>query len=348
MPTDIEWTATRNADGTVTKGETWNPVRGCAIVSPGCKNCYAMRQAHRFSGKGKPYEGLTQKGARGGVWTGEAREVPEALRIPLGWKTPRKVFVNSMSDLFHEDVSVEFLDNVFAVMAMCPQHTFQILTKRPERMLEYLRQIQDDERDKHRWEGAAAEITNSPCASGIIADSDWPLRNVWLGVSVEDQKRADERIPHLLETPAAVRWLSIEPLLGPVILPMAKIMVGFPRHIDTEGNAHGAPLMLHWVVVGGESGPGARPMHPAWARDLRDQCRAAGVPYFFKQWGAWAPARDDYAPFIGKIALDNDTPNPSATSPPVHSWGEHVFSVRTGKKAAGRELDGREWNEYPR
>jgi protein gp37 len=245
----IEWTEA-----------SWNPVRGCSIVSPGCTNCYAMKQAHRFSGAGKAYAGLTKMSKGGPVWTGAARTVPELLDAPLHWKKPRRIFVNSMSDLFHEDVPTDFIAQVFAVMAEAKRHTFQILTKRAERMQQLLAHDLN-------YEGP-----------------EWPLPNVWIGVSVEDQVRADERIPLLLQTPAAVRWISAEPLLGPVLL---------RRHIDVtrDGTVEGQIFVDHltgldWVVVGGESGPGARPFDIAWARSLRDQCRAAGVPVFIKQIGA--------------------------------------------------------------
>ena len=156
---------------------TWNPVRGCSIVSPGCTNCYAMKQAHRFNGLGQPYEGLTRLTSKGPVWTGTIRLVPEALDQPLRWRRPRRIFVNSMSDLFHEDVPEDFLIATFGAMFMANQHIYQILTKRPERMCRFLT-------DAGQW------VSN-------------PRRNIWLGVSCEDQATADERIPLLLQTPAA-------------------------------------------------------------------------------------------------------------------------------------------------
>jgi protein gp37 len=207
---NIEWT-----------DATWNPVRGCALVSAGCTNCYAMRVAHRFSGDSQPYAGLTKLTSHGPVWTGDVTLWPDVLDVPLRWRRPRRIFVNSMSDLFHEDVPEEFIDKVFAVMALSPQHTFQILTKRPVRMRDYLLTVQNDDKDFNRWSNAGVEITDSPCA--VIDDADWPLPNVWLGVSVEDQATADERIPLLLQTPAAVRFLSCEPLLGPVDLKTIRI-----------------------------------------------------------------------------------------------------------------------------
>ena len=243
----IEWT-----------DATWNPVRGCSIVSKGCTNCYAMRQAHRSSGVGGAYEGLTKLSKGGPVWTGKVRTVPELLQQPLRWKRPRRIFVNSMSDLFHEDVPDEFITKVWTTMADAPQHVFQILTKRPRRMRDYL--------------------LPRLSIGDFIAP---PLSNVWLGVSVEDQAAADERIPFLLQAPAAVRWISAEPLLGSIDVcrylgnPLAK---PYPFLVPVTAPA---PRGIDWCVTGGESGPGARPMHPDWARALRDQCAGAGVAFFF-------------------------------------------------------------------
>ena len=259
--TGIEWT-----------DATWNPIRGCSRVSEGCRHCYAERVAARFSGPGLPYEGLAVMRDGEPRWTGKTQMIWKHLEDPLRWRRPRRIFVNSMSDLFHEDLAPDWIGRIFAIMAAAPQHTFQILTKRPRRM-----------------HGFVAGPSSDPKAANI----GWPLPNVWLGVSAENQATADERIPLLLETPAAVRFVSAEPLLGAIDL-----------------DVHGPEL--DWLIVGGESGPGARPMQPEWARSLRDQCVDAGVAFFFKQ------------------------------------WGEHdELGLRVGKKRAGRLLDGREWNEFP-
>lgn len=255
--TTIEWT-----------DQTWNPVRGCTMVSAGCEHCYAMKQAHRFSGKCQPYAGLTELGPQGPRWTGTIRLVPEVLDAPLRWTKPRRIFVNSMSDLFHQDVQDEFIDRIWNVMALRPQHTFQVLTKRPQRMLAYVRDAQR-------------------------------LPNVWLGVSMENQQTADERIPILLQTPAAVRWISAEPLLGPIHLEPFLLGVckdcGSPRADCQQWRRSGklacCPDCRHlerldWVVVGGESGPGARPCHIGWIRSIVQQCHEEGVPCFVKQLGA--------------------------------------------------------------
>lgn len=213
--------------------DSWNPVVGCWPVSPGCGNCYAARMATRLAAMGTAgYDDV----AKGGKWTGSIRCIPSKLDEPRGWRKPRRIFVCSMSDLLHDDVPNGFLNDVFDVMENCGRHTFQVLTKRPERLYSWL---------------AGAEVA----------------RNIWLGTSVEDRCRFEERVPPLVGTRAAVHWLSVEPLLGPLGLIPA----------DLYG--------IDWVVVGGESGPRHREMKAEWVREIRDACIAAGVPFFFKQWG---------------------------------------------------------------
>jgi len=254
--TTIAWTDT-----------TWNPVRGCSIVSAGCTNCYAMKMAHRFSGPGKPYDGLTKMSPGGPVWTGKVRCVSEKLGEPLYWRKPQRIFVNSMSDLFHEDVPDSFIDQVFAVMG-ATNHTFQILTKRPARMREY---IANEDPEDLAWRINHTVLKRSHYGERAT----WPLPNAWLGVSAEDQRAFNERWPLLRDTPAAIRFLSLEPLLGAIDI----------RPALTAGK-------LHWVIIGGESGPKARPFDVAWARSVRDQCSAAGVSYFFKQTGSFVVDRN--------------------------------------------------------
>ncbi|MEK5162050.1 phage Gp37/Gp68 family protein [Paenibacillus sp. FSL R5-0527] len=324
--TGIEW-----ADA------TWNPVTGCTKVSEGCRNCYAKTFTERFEGTpGHYFETGFKITLR-----------PEKLDQPLRWRRPRRIFVNSMSDLFHQDVPDDYIDQVFAVMALCPEHTFQILTKRPERMFKYMThpgspfakdKLADISPYMEQWGWMSPEdaANIAPPGSTLPKWPEWPLPNVWLGVSVENQQAADERIPMLLQTPAAVRFLSCEqPLLGPVDLESVRGTFQI-EHPNNEGYGVSAIDGIDWVIVGGESGSKARPMHPDWARSLRDQCQATGVPFFFKQWGEWSPGSnfDDHIP--ASVAYDFGTRS---------SDDELVWKV--GKNAAGRLLNGRTWDEFP-
>lgn len=248
--TAIEWT-----------DATWNPVRGCSRVSEGCRHCYAEVVAARFSGPGLPYEGLAKRVGGEARWTGKVRMVPEHLADPLRWKKPRRIFVNSMSDLFHEGLSDHDISRVFDVITATPRHVYQILTKRPARMRRYF----------------LSNARFSPTR---------PLPNVWLGVSVEDQGAADERIPLLLACPAAVRFVSYEPALGPVDFTRVGACRGEPLSALEEIVGHVERPRLDWLIVGGESGPGARSFDVAWAREAVRQCREAGVACFVKQLGA--------------------------------------------------------------
>jgi protein gp37 len=293
---------------------TWNPVVGCTPVSPGCLNCYAATMSRRLEGMGRPeYVGLTvkRKGSTRAagpedatpataigkvsrdVFNGTVRTLEDRLTDPLRWRKPRRVFVNSMSDLFHEDVPCGFIDRVFAVMALCPQHTFQVLTKRPERMAEYLDVAGHDwviGRSPHpdRWDIALREFR---LKAGCFK-ATWPLPNVWLGTSVEDQSRLDERIPHLVKCPAAVRFLSCEPLLEEVDLCIPRGCRGcnhsgnvFPRETCRRCGGTGHEQSIDWVIVGGESGAHARPCDVGWIRSVVSQCNDAHVPCFVKQLG---------------------------------------------------------------
>lgn len=266
---------------------TWNPTRGCGRVSPGCERCYAEKVAHRFSGPGRPYEGLVTMGKRGPRWNGEGHFVLDALDAPLHWRKPRKVFVNSMSDLFFEKFSSDEIAAVFGVMAACPHHTFQVLTKRPARAAEWFARNVD-----HLTECAesAARFTGDSFASMFFQGTAWPLSNVWIGVSIEDQQRADERLPQLLEIPATVRFVSYEPALGPVDFCATGVGDALSECDECNGDANcelcGGLPRIDWVIVGGESGAGARPFDLAWARSAVKQCQEAGVPVFVKQLGA--------------------------------------------------------------
>lgn len=318
MPTEISWT-----------DETWNPLRGCTRVSPGCQHCYAERMSarglpgHKSPTTGEPFAVMTPSGAR---WTGKVELIKSRLMEPLKWKKPRKIFVNSMSDLFHESVPDEWIVSIFQVMEKCPAHTFQILTKRGQRMFEFL--------SRRRWRN----LGHSPAMGGdhhvaVIPGEHRPddaafLPNVWLGVSVEDQQRADERIPWLLRTPAAVRFVSAEPLLG---------LLEISRYLQPYWSPHSGadrPPWLDQVIVGGESGPGARPMRPDWVRSIRDQCIVAGVPFHFKQWGEYCDW--DNLPDETYRRLDANGVQPCEGM------------IRVGKKWTGALLDGREWREFPR
>ena len=325
MTTGIEWT-----------DETWNPISGCSKVSEGCRNCYAERVSHRF--------GTTNKSWTNANAAENVQLHPERLDQPIRWRKPCKIFVNSMSDLFHEQVPDSFIDKVFAVMALAHQHEFQVFTKRPGRMKTYMKSA------RVRIGAAIEEIAPAYRGYEVFADdvatgACWPIPDIWLGVSVEDQRAAEERIPLLLQTPAAVRFLSCEPLLGAVHLGSYLHVHGRACY-DDPGPCEGHPFLicdqhneLNWVIVGGESGPGARPMHPDWARSLRDQCAEAGIPFLFKQWGAWLPVEmtdKDFPATVARTCLAGD-----GKSGDVGHW------LKAGKKAAGRSLDGRIWDEYP-
>lgn len=337
---NIEWT-----------DKVWNPIVGCTKVSEGCRHCYAERMAKRLKAMG-----LTQYQdvSIAGKWSGNVHLVPDLLDAPLHWKKPRRVFVNSMSDLFHPEVSNEFIFNIFSRMFLAPQHTFIILTKRPERMAEWFNNYSNGGFSTREIVKGMVNIFYGKHPADKVDGFEWPLPNVWLGVSVENQKAADERIPLLLETPAAVRFVSCEPLLGDVDL---------KGWIYKNGLWVNGDKKLDWVICGGESGPGARPMHPDWARSLRDQCQDAGVPFFFKQWGEWKPISEMsetetdeiYYPLSEKDVLG--VRNCKVKNHPVgFDGGDHWFltngkpsylTFRIGKKKAGRLLDGVEWNQYP-
>lgn len=320
----IEWT-----------DATWNPVTGCTLVDEGCRHCYAATLAATRLKNHPSRAGLARINAAGEAkFTGEVRFNEQWLADPLRWKRPRRIFVCAHADLFHPAVPDAWIDQVFAVMALTRQHTFQILTKRPDRARAYLNALaaphrQMEIRDAGRKAGA--KLLDLPDICRRI--TALPLPNVWLGTSISDQASADQRIPDLLATPAAVRFLSAEPLLGPVDLHWAmshpiEIAAGF---LERGQFSPGLEKLrgLDWIICGGESGAKARPMNPQWARDLRDQCVVAGVAFFFKQWGEWVS--------VSEVA-----------GPGEHfSFPDHRTVRRTGKKLAGRLLDGHEWNEVP-
>jgi protein gp37 len=345
--TKIEWT-----------DATWNPITGCSVHSPGCTNCYAMKLAGTRMKHHPSRAGLTIDTRAGPVWTGEVRFNEQWLDQPLRWKRPRMIFVCAHADLFHEKVPDEWIDRIFAVMALCPQHTFQVLTKRADRMRAYMPAIGGG--DTERWARALQPQAGSKGAFDLGDALEFltrrgPLANVWLGVSIEDQQRADERLVHLDETPAAVKWASVEPLLGPIDLKLISRKLAdclapmTPETTKAIYNEVKRPFeirsihcnVLDWVVVGGESGAHARPMHPDWTRSLRDQCAAARVPFLFKQWGEWAPSPD------GSRCVALDGANMPNLEPRGSNGDGTVRIARLGKKAAGRMLDGIEHNGFP-
>jgi protein gp37 len=285
VPTAIEWC-----------DETWNPIVGCSRTSPGCDGCYAIAVAAR--NLSPAHRGLTEKVDGRVDWTGDVRFLPERFDQPLRWRRPRRIFVNSMSDLFHPDVADETILAIFEVMARAPQHTFQVLTKRPQRMADFTRRLS--------WKGPE---NSTPYLDATGTPSEEPLPNVWLGTSIESQTYA-WRSRYLGRTNAAVRWVSAEPLLGP--LDLSPYLEDGDHHLNTDGQPEYVSRSIDWLVVGGESGSRARPMHPVWARYLRDQAADAGVPFLFKQWG-------EYDETLTKV----------------------------GKHQSGRVLDGRTWDEYP-
>lgn len=267
----IEWTTA-----------TWNPVTGCTKVSQGCKHCYAEREWARLSGNAKTvYHGRKFE---------DIQYHPERLEMPLSWKKPKMVFVNSMSDLFHETIPIAIIIKIWRTMASARIHTFQILTKRPER---------------------AEDFLSSYGHGSMMHGRQLPLNNVWVGVSIESRDHL-ERMESLRRTHAAIRFISFEPLLGDI------------GTIDLTG--------IHWVIVGGESGPKARPMHPDWVRAIRDQCIEASVPFFLKQWGEWAP---DCLCIKPCKTIARPTPE------------KQGVMFHCGKKAAGRKLDGITWDDMP-
>lgn len=365
--TSIEWTE-----------RSWNPIVGCTVVSPGCTNCYAMGIADRFKDvyrgrkwAGTPAEAMTRRVNGKAVWTGQLTLAPaHILTEPLRRRKPTTYFVNSMGDLFHEDTPEEWIDLVIAIMALCPQHTFQILTKRGERMRKHmspttsipmlgrlplervhLAAAGDIEGENKLFE----ELKRYGNLYSLYCSVPWPLPNVWLGVSTEDQKRAEQRVPELLATPAAIRFVSAEPLLGAIDFTRLRLTA-----TDAAGNsvniidpldaftgmtwtklrtgAHAGKRLysghsggrgrLDWIIAGGESGAKARPMHPDWPRQIRDACASSGTAFFFKQWGDYLPA--------GQTMANGRPWNPGCGS-----------RLRGSKAIVGRFLDGVEHNALP-
>lgn len=342
-------------------GATWNPIRArhkgtgkigwmCVKISPGCKFCYSDRQNCQC-GNNPGRNGTGVEYTVPGLEQVELFLDEKTLLQPLSWKKGRLIFPCSMTDWMAEFVPDEWRDKMLAVMACARQHTFLALTKRADRQLAYLtvpdrramiareanammrakcRGMEDALASVFTWSrlehGAPGEYANYLAG---ITDRSWPLPNLWLGTSAENQKYTDERIPLLLQTPAVVRWVSAEPLLSDI-----KFLPSWIAGYDYRGGLKVTAPRIDWLVVGGESGSDARPMHPDWARSLRDQCQAAGVPFFYKQWGEWAP-------------LDQTKAERSSRKT-VHCFDGGQVVHKLGKGTAGRLLDGKEYSEYPK
>lgn len=317
--------------------KVWNPITGCTKISPGCQNCYAERMANRLRG-------------RCGYPADEPFRVtlhPDRLEEPLRWRKPSMIFVCSMGDLFHEDVPRWIRFEVMDIILQAKQHIFLILTKRPANM-----------KDFFEWYYTKAGRTTET------------IKNLWLGITAENQEMADLRIPILLQIPATVRFVSVEPMLGPVDLTAVRLpdhlqpdwAYGMPYGITfdalqpNESHIYDSENHLDWVICGGETGPHARPVHPDWVRNLRDQCQAAGVPFFFKQWGEWAPVqrnndsnqvyiRDGLTVTAKKFACLDKQGRDVLDLPGL--WDEDVDMAFVGKKVAGDLLDGKQYHEFP-
>ena len=322
--TDISWT-----------GATWNPITGCAVVSPGCTNCYAMKLAGTRLKNHPSRAGLTVSTKAGPVWNGETRFNEQWLGDPIRWKRPREIFVVAHGDLFYEEVPVEWIAKVWAVMAIAWHHRFQVLTKRSKRMRELLSSDDFLEKVKDGIVYVSRTQTVEPhLIDGARARIRKPLPNVYLGVSAEDQERADERVPQLMQTPAAVRWVSAEPLLGPINFEVLAQSPG--DHINALAGCasrdasakpfHGTFPRLDAIVTGGESQHGSRPMNPKWADDIRRQCERNGVIFHHKQNGDWAPGVAD-AGETTRIIEDG------------------TVMVRRGVGKTGRELFGKVYDD---
>jgi protein gp37 len=347
----IEWT-----------DATWNPITGCSVLTSGCARCYAMTLAGGRMQNHPSRRGLTVMTSAGPVWTGEVRFNEPWLCEPLGWGKPRRIFVCAHGDLFHENVPDAWIDRVFAVMALRPDHSFQVLTKRAARMRAYITDPDTPRRIFAALAGVAPAsadtawrhwVTGMRLQMAAERIAAWPLANVWLGVSAEDQETANFRVAELLKTPAAVRYVSAEPLLGGIDFTRIATLVykgcelvdalaGVGKDFLGVETVRGLPR-IDQVIVGGESGPRARPSpHPAWVLAIRDACVGAGVAFFFKQWGDWKPCEAD----DGEWPIDANTCGRLQLDGRLGPDGWPM--QRVGKKFAGRQLAGLEWNEQPR
>lgn len=349
--TNIEWC-----------DDSWNPMRGCSRVSQGCVNCYAEAISARFIHEGQPYEGLAKRTPAGPRWTNKVRFIPEQLLGPTRWTKPRRIFVNSMSDTFHEGFTDEEIDQVFAVMGLAYWHTFIVVTKRSDRMRRYL----SDPTTPARLQVIVGRMLAERATGIAIPSSEllWPLKNVWLLVSVEDMKTANERLHDLMRTPAFVHGVSAEPLLE--LLTLEPWMKSWCPKCETHLPAIGKHYVgrkcgrcgtlasgLDWVVSGGEGSNHPthtpRPWKPSWPASLQLQCERNGAAFFWKQNGDWCYF-DANSPCLSRLStgpvarVDGET----YRGEHLYHWGEGNMSVRIGKKKAGRLLYGVEWMDYPK
>lgn len=328
MDTKIEW-----AD------KAWNPVTGCTKISPGCKNCYAERMSKRLKGRnGYPADDPFRVTVH-----------PDRLGIPLKWKKPRRVFVNSMGDLFHKDVPFWFIDSLMRKVLIQKQHDFLILTKRPYAMKNYFLSLFQDGEFVFRRSTNGEEFL-------IGQAEEIPIKNVWLGVTAEDQAQADNRIPVLLKIPAAVLFVSVEPMLSMVNIPAicsgcgkkgetATIQQKEAGHVECPDCWDTKQKTIDWVICGGESGPGARCLHPEFVKSLRDQCIGANVPFFFKSWGDWAPFSVDLEKKVNtKQRLVGDQFRQEG---PCALAKNPVTMYKVGKKRSGNLLEYKTWEQFP-
>lgn len=350
MPTKIEWAQS-----------VWNPTRGCSKVSHGCNNCYAIRMAHRLAhmpATAQRYAGLAKKTEHGLEWTGTVATDESALHIPVKNKKPTIYFVDSMSDIFHASVPFAFIDRIFAAMAASPQHVFIVLTKRPEQAFKWFN-YQDKEWANEGMQGTERIRYQALHTLGIniLAENfAWPLPNVIMGVSIESQKYI-ERLHWLVRIPAATRCISAEPLLGELDLHFTRI--AFEKASEDFLNLPTKDLLypkgsIDWVIAGGESGPGARPCNFGWATKLQQQCKKAGIAFFFKQWGEYLPLCEWYKkPFFTKNKTIY-TANERGQAVDVYDYyktaekitDENTF-YKVGKKLAGSLLNGQQYRQLP-
>lgn len=386
--TKIEWTHCPDGKGGFRKGETLNYQVGCVEKSPACRNCYAANTAHLHAKSIKQHAGLTVVRSNGVHWNGEINRVPKILGYPLRWREPRGVFVGSMTDTFlrvETEDDMRWIAALFGVMAVTEQHTYMLLTKRPANERRW---FQWAERSANAGDSSDTALSNKVwrligrCAADLVGQEEWtkairaaklrlggpgvsawPLPNVWLGVTAEDQQRADENIPELLRCPAAIHYVSYEPACGAVdftSLPANleavdgtsppwdwfDALTGAGIGLEDDRSAPGLFPKLDWLIAGGESGPKARIHHPAWFRSARDQCLAAGTAYFFKQHGEWGEVASGDDRWTHMVDLDGKA-YARGDEMPVGKIASMAFMRKIGKAEAGRELDGETWSQFP-